>query len=290
MNAGYIVLGQRAAVVETGPASTWEHLRRGLEEVGVGEGELAWILVTHIHLDHAGGAAHMASVYPKATVAVHPRAARHLVEPARLVESAAQVYGGPENLRALFGSPLNLPAERAKGLEEGEVIDLGGKRLRAIYSPGHTRNHIAYLEEETGTLFVGDAAGVRLPGGGHTRPTSVPTDFDLETYLATLDSFRALRPSRICFSHYGPVEDVEGVLEAAKEAARRWAERARLALERGSDVSGLERELRTLAEEEEESLPQEVRERYELGASVSLLAYGLAAYFARAHGLGPGWP
>ena len=176
ITAGYLLQAQRPVLVETGSQSSIKVVLASLAELGVGAKDLASVVVTHIHLDHAGGVGDIARAFPEAKVYVHANGARHLVDPSRLVRSAALVYG--PLLDTLFGRLDATPAERVHVLGDGEEIDLGGGRLlRAIDSPGHAKHHLGLMDSATGLLFAGDAVGVRLPEGGVLRPATPPPDF-----------------------------------------------------------------------------------------------------------------
>ena len=260
VTAGYLIEGPRPVLVETGSQSSIEVLLAALAELGVGERDLAGVVVTHIHLDHAGGVGDVARAFPEAKVYVHEKGARHLVDPSRLVRSAAMVYG--PLLDSLFGRLDPTPSERVHVLGHHEEIDLGGGRsLRAVDSPGHAKHHLGLVDSGSGLLFAGDAVGVRLPDGGVLRPATPPPDFDLDAALTSLRKFADERPTGIALAHYGlvPVEPQE-MLGEAEATLRAWAEEAERAwragtdiaeaLERrfGQDTGGLEPEQRRAAE------------------------------------------
>jgi glyoxylase-like metal-dependent hydrolase (beta-lactamase superfamily II) len=186
------------------------------------------VVVTHIHLDHAGGAGDVAAMFPAAQIVVHQRGARHLADPSRLMASARMVYG--DALDRLFGVLAPVPAGRIVALEDTGTVDLGGgRRLDSYYSPGHAKHHVGLLDSRSGDLYVGDAAGVYIPDTGDLRPATPPPDFDLEVALASLRRFSALEPTRLLFSHYGPVGAVAEILERSAEEIRVWVEHTRQA-------------------------------------------------------------
>ncbi len=195
VTAGYLVEGPSPVLVETGSQSSVPALLSALEAHGVAADELAGIAITHIHLDHAGGVGDVARAFPKATIYVHPKGARHLVDPSRLVDSAARVYG--PLLDSLYGRLDPTPAERIQVLDDGDTIDVGpNRRLVTVDSPGHAKHHLALHDTESGILFAGDAVGVRLPGAGIIRPATPPPDFDLDLAVNSLRRFRDRQPSR----------------------------------------------------------------------------------------------
>jgi len=207
ITAGYLIRGDRPCLVETGTAPSAPVVRDALARLGIGAGDLATVVVTHIHLDHAGGAGDIAAMFPAAQIVVHQRGARHLADPSRLMASARLVYG--DALDRLFGVLAPVPAGRIVALDDAGTVDLGGgRRLDSHYSPGHAKHHVGLVDSDTGDLYVGDAAGVYLPETGDVRPATPPPDFDLETALASLRKFAVLQPARLLFSHYGPVTEV----------------------------------------------------------------------------------
>ena len=235
ITAGYLIRGDRPCLVETGTAPSAPVVRDALAGLGIGAGDLATVVVTHIHLDHAGGAGDIAAMFPAAQVVVHQRGARHLADPSKLMAGARMVYG--RALERIFGVLAPVPAERIVALDDTGTVDLGGgRRLDSHYSPGHAKHHVGLVDSDTGDLYVGDAAGVYLPDTGDVRPATPPPDFDVETALASLRKFAALRPSRLMFSHYGPVAQVGETLDRSAEEITVWVEETRQARAAGLDL------------------------------------------------------
>src|SRR3954447_18295752 len=202
VTAGYLVEGPSPVLVETGSQSSVPALLAALAAQGVEANDLAGVAVTHIHLDHAGGVGDVARAFPKATVYVHEKGARHLADPDRLVRSAALVYG--DMLDSLYGRLDPTPAERIHVLEDGEDIVVGpGRVLTAVDSPGHAKHHVALHDSGSGLPFAGDAVRGRLPRAGILRPATPPPDFDLDQALASLRKFADRSPSGIALAHYG---------------------------------------------------------------------------------------
>ncbi len=235
ITAGYLIRGDRPCLVETGTAPSAPVVRDALASLGIGAGDLATVVVTHIHLDHAGGAGDIAAMFPAADIVVHHRGARHLADPSRLMAGARAVYGAA--LDRLFGVLAPVPAERIIALEDTGTVDLGGgRRLDSHYSPGHAKHHVGLIDSDSGDLYVGDAAGVYLPETGDVRPATPPPDFDLEVALASIRKFAALEPSRLLFSHYGPVTSITETLERSVEEIKVWVEETRAARKAGLDL------------------------------------------------------
>ncbi len=225
VNAVFLVEGPRPCLVETGPQLTAPVVLEALAARGLGASDLASIVLTHIHLDHGGAVGELARAFPRAVVVCHPRGARHLADPGRLVAAAGLVYGS--TLDTLYGRMTAVPAARITAAEDGHRIDCGGGRwLRLIHSPGHAKHHLAVLDERSGVLLVGDAVGVQIPGGGPLRPSTPPDDFDRDQAIDSLRRFRAARPSQVVLTHFGPAGDPEAVLAAAEDRLRGWCEAA----------------------------------------------------------------
>ncbi|WP_173530465.1 MBL fold metallo-hydrolase [Nonomuraea antri] len=235
ITAGYLILGDRPCLVETGTSTSAPVVRDALASLGVGPEDLATVVVTHIHLDHAGGVGDIAGFFPSAQVVVHEKGARHLADPSRLMASARMVWG--HRLDTLFGELSPTDAERIVALGDTGSIDLGnGRTLSSHYSPGHAKHHVGLVDSATGDLYVGDAAGVYLPQTGDLRPATPPPDFDLQTALDSIGLFGALGPQRLLFSHYGPVAAVQDTLERSAEELRIWADHAKRARSEGMDL------------------------------------------------------
>jgi len=236
VTAGYLLLGPDPVLVETGSQSSAPVMLASLARLGLGPRDLAGVVVTHIHLDHAGGVGDVARAFPEATVYVHEKGARHLADPTRLVSSAARVYG--PLLDSLYGRLDPTPAERLHVLADGEEIRVGGGRvLTAVDSPGHAKHHVALHDSTSGILFAGDAVGVKLPDGGVLRPATPPPDFDLDQALRSLQRFAERQPSGIALAHYGLLPDPRELLEEATATLRQWAETAEQAFASGSDIA-----------------------------------------------------
>jgi glyoxylase-like metal-dependent hydrolase (beta-lactamase superfamily II) len=235
ITASYLIRGDRPCLVETGTAPSAPLVRDALAALGVGPADLATIVVTHIHLDHAGGTGDVAAMFPGAEVVVHELGARHLADPSRLMASARMVYG--DELDGLFGSLAPTAAERIRAVAGTGVVDLGGgRRLDSHYSPGHARHHVGLLDSASGDLYVGDAAGIYIQETGDMRPATPPPDFDLGVALDSLRLFGALGPTRLLFAHFGPVSDVTETLDRSAAELNLWVSETRRARSAGMDL------------------------------------------------------
>lgn len=201
-------------LVDPGPASSLATLLEALE------GQPRAILLTHIHLDHAGGAGSLVRRWPDLPVYVHERGAAHLADPTKLLASASRLYG--EDMERLWGEVAPVPEANLHALTGGEEI-LG---FRVAYTPGHASHHVSYLHTASGRAFVGDTAAVRIPPAHFVVPPTPPPDIDLELWESSLDAIGAWSPTALCLTHFGAVEDPGAHLELVRRRLRVQAERA----------------------------------------------------------------
>jgi glyoxylase-like metal-dependent hydrolase (beta-lactamase superfamily II) len=259
ITAGFLVAGERPALVETGPARVAGTVAAGVAAAGLDPADLAWLVVTHIHLDHAGGLGDLVAVFPNATVVVHPAGARHLVDPGRLLASSARVYG--ELMDTVYGDLRPVPADRILGAEDGQRIDLGGRSLELLHAPGHARHHLGVFEPDGGVLFAGDGVGVHTPTSTALRPATPPPDFDRDLALDSLRKFAARRPEHLVLTHFGPIAPPLDRLAEAEANLRRWCETAEAAAaEHGNEIDHIEAALRDRFAAELGAVGQEQRE------------------------------
>lgn len=203
-------------VVDPGPTSCVETLLEGLEE------EPRALLLTHVHLDHAGAAGTLARRYPSLQVYVHERGAPHVADPSRLWESAKRLYG--EDMERLWGEMVPVDPERIHTLEGEETVK---DTMYVTYTPGHASHHVAYFDTSTGEAYVGDVAGVRLPPHDYTVPPTPPPDIDVDVWLNSIDRVEGLRPGALCLTHFGRFTDVPEQLERVREGLTMRSRRAR---------------------------------------------------------------
>jgi glyoxylase-like metal-dependent hydrolase (beta-lactamase superfamily II) len=204
-------------LVDPGPQSCEDTLLAAL-----GGEQPEALLLTHIHFDHAGATGALVRRWPELEVYVHERGARHLADPARLVASAARLYGGEDGLREIWGEVVPVPEERLRVLT-------GGERVRGFaveYTPGHASHHVCYFHEESGVAFVGDMAGVRIPPYDLTLAPTPPPDIDVEAWERSLDTIAAWEPETLALTHFGTADDPPAQLTAVGEALRWQAELA----------------------------------------------------------------
>jgi glyoxylase-like metal-dependent hydrolase (beta-lactamase superfamily II) len=278
ITAVYLLDGPNPAVIDTGPGSSVDHILSALEAAGIGS--LAWIVLTHIHLDHAGAAGHLARRFPEAKVVVREEGARHIAGPARLWSSAAQLY---PNMTELWGAMLPIDPDRIVAIsQDGPAVDLGGGRfLEAFYSPGHAKHQMALLDSAGGDLFVGDALGVRIPDAGVVRPAAPPPEFDLELVISTAARLHALGPQRVFPTHFGPAPDVDQIFDEAPRRFIRWVEAAEKVVAAGGGLEEMIEDFRARRDEFYPELPPEMVAKFEYSCSYDLNARGILRYLQK---------
>ncbi|MFD6098211.1 MBL fold metallo-hydrolase [Nocardiopsis flavescens] len=224
--SSYLIRTERPCIIEVGTAGSARVLHDAVLALGLSPADLATIVVTHIHLDHAGGTGDMAALFPNAEIVVHERGARHLADPGRLMRSAAMVWG--DRLDTLFGRMHPTEARRIRSVGRTGEIDLGGGRtLSTHYAPGHAKHHMGLVDSLTGDLYVGDALGVYNQLTGDIRPATPPPDFDLPACLDTLRLFSDIGAQRLMFSHFGAVGDVAETIDRAEAELHLWVDTVR---------------------------------------------------------------
>ena len=226
------------ALVDPGPEARLGALREGLAALGRSLDDVRAILLTHIHLDHATASGAIVRQAPGATVHVHAVGAPHMIDPSRLLASAGRIYG--DAMGALWGDFLPVPQDAIRVVDEGDVLELGGRRIEVAYTPGHAKHHVAYHEAATGTAWVGDVGGIRIRGGP-ALPVTPPPDIDVEAWKASMDRVMGWEPARIVATHFGAYEDAgDHFAELARELDA-WAARVRDSLADGGSANDQER-------------------------------------------------
>lgn len=238
--AAYLIAAREPGLVETGPTTSHEHVVAGLERLSISPRDLAHVVVTHIHLDHAGGVGAIADTFPSATIHVHAAGARHLADPTRLVDSATRIYGA-DRMSALFGPVVPVAPDRINALEDGDRIELGERALDVMATPGHAKHQVALVDDATGVVFTGDALGIHPPDLPVLRPATPPPDYDLEAALSSIGRIRdaATAGGTLLFAHFGPVREVERICELAARRFTAWTEVVGAELDRGGDIDSV---------------------------------------------------
>ncbi|CAA9477525.1 MAG: MBL-fold metallo-hydrolase superfamily [uncultured Rubrobacteraceae bacterium] len=277
--ASFLLVGDgSAALVETGPTSCLGHLESGLKAGGVSPEEVREVFLTHVHLDHAGASGHLAEILPNATFYVHELGYPHLADPSKLVKSATRIYG--ERMEELWGDVRPVPEDRLVVLGDGEEVGAAGGRLVAHDTPGHAYHHLAYLEPDSGSLFAGDVAGIRLPGQSYVRPPTPPPEIDVEAWVRSIENVRAIGPSTLHPTHFGSYDDVGRHLSELEQRLQDWLLFVEDQVDEGASQDEISEELRIRGDAEmlAEGAEPEESGRYDLAGNYEMLTAGLLRY------------
>lgn len=266
-------------LVDPGPTSCLPALEAGLRERGFTLRDVRALLLTHIHLDHAGAAGTIVERVPAIRVHVHERGAPHMVDPAKLLASATRLYG--DQMDALWGAFLPVPAANVTVLHGGGRIAAAGTTLYVAYTPGHAKHHVSYLDETTGVAYVGDTGGIRVSGDYLIAPTP-PPDIDLAAWRESLSAIEAWQPVSLFLTHFGAVTPAKAhlarfgeTLTAQAEAVRRSLTAANTDEERTrAFVEQMRRDIR-------KAMPEHEARATELAAPFDQLWQGLARYWSK---------
>jgi glyoxylase-like metal-dependent hydrolase (beta-lactamase superfamily II) len=204
--ASYLLIdGDDLTLIETGPATTMETLLAGVRAAGFDPDQITRLIVTHIHLDHAGAAGSLIQRLPRARLFVHRVGAPHMIDPSKLLASATRIF--QEDIEQLWGEILPVPEERVVILDDDSTLRIGGRVLKALYTPGHASHHLAYYDAESGVIFTGDVAGARLSEAEYLRPPTLPPEVDLTLWRQSITRLRSLRARRLYLTHGGAFSD-----------------------------------------------------------------------------------
>jgi len=278
----YLVKGPDGhTLIETGPGSTLPALRTAVAATGAHFEDIRQLVVTHIHLDHAGACGTLLRELPEAKLFVHPRGASHMIEPTKLLSSAQRIYG--ENMQRLWGDFEAVPEDRVVLIDEGDEVDTGFRTLKALYTPGHATHHLAFVDEEARTAFTGDVGGVRLGHGGYVRPPTPPPDVDVDAWHCSADRLRALRLRALDLTHFGRRFDVAAHLDALSYNLDAWVGWSAARLAAGADAAAIAAELKQKRARDVLACggtPQDAV-AYELVTASRMSVDGLARYLAK---------
>lgn len=273
--AAFIVITEEGPVlVETGPESTYGALRRGLQALGYEPEEVRHVLVTHIHLDHAGAAWRFAE--KGATVYAHPKGVRHLRNPSRLLSSARRIFG--QRTRELWGRPQPISSERIQPVEDRGCLRLGGVVFEALETPGHAYHHHTWRIE--GTIFTGDVGGVRI-GHGPIFPPTPPPEIHVERWRQSISRLRNLRAGEIYLTHFGRFTDVADHLDELEACLLEWTDWVYIRLREGRTFDSIVSEFQNYAATslDQARLGDREKREYELADPAWMNARGLVRYW-----------
>ncbi len=288
--ASYLLTGgDGLALVDVGSAASLDTLLAAIRASGHDPADVTRLLLTHIHLDHAGATGPLLRHMPRAEVYVHSIGAPHLIDPSKLIASATRIYG--DQMDILWGHMEPVPADRVHALEDGDTVQGGDRTFEALYTPGHAVHHIALADRRRAEIFTGDVAGVRLEGIDYVRPPTPPPDLDLELWSASIERLRGLRPRALYLPHFGPIYNVPDHLDQLHERLYAWGELMRTGIRAGKDDHALAADLAAVADPEVAQMvgpadPDVIADttlRYELATNYLMSAQGYMRYYTKLH-------
>jgi len=280
IGTGVLRTGGGIWLVDPGPSTGLPGLEKGLAALGLSLADVRGLLLTHIHLDHAGASGTIIRQHPDVRAFVHERGAPHLVDPSRLLESAGRLYAG--NLERLWGEVAPVPFGNLQVLTGGEHLDLDGRRVDVAYTPGHASHHVSFLDTHTGFAFVGDTGGVRFAPTPHVVPPTPPPDINLPLWEESIARLRAWNATRLFVTHFGGVDEPGDHFEHLQRSLWSFADLVYAGLqEPGSDDERMSRFVERVTADLMQSMPEEEAARYQLAVSPQHCWLGLARYWRK---------
>jgi glyoxylase-like metal-dependent hydrolase (beta-lactamase superfamily II) len=278
--AALLVSGGHYAIIDPGPESTYATLREHLHSRGLSAAQLDAVLLTHIHLDHAGASGSLVRDNPRLAVYVHNLGAPHMIDPSRLLASAARLW--PDTLHQLFGETLPVPKENLRILEGGETLTLGTRKLEVAYTPGHASHHVSYFDAAEDIAFVGDTTGIRIDNGPYILPATPPPDISLEIWEGSFAAILERRPSRLFLTHFGYASNPAEHIDEFRRRLHHWAELAAEVLKSSSDETQAKQAFVARAQAEmQEQIGAEEADHHAFTAGLDLSFLGLARYLRK---------
>lgn len=271
------------ALVDPGPSTTFATLSALLAARGIAPADVRAVLITHIHLDHAGVCGLAAEAWPGAVFFVHERGAGHMADPSKLLASASRLYGA--DMKRLWGDVRPLPAARMRVIAGGETIEAAGRRLDVAWTPGHASHHVSYFDRRHGVAFVGDTAGIRRGLNPYVMPPTPPPDIDLDAWRESTRTILAWHPEQLFLTHFGPFRDAEAHVAKLWERMDDWSRRVRASLTRpGSDEERAAAFTSEIVEDLRRQMSVAEAEGYAKAARFDFSWSGLARYWRKRDG------
>ena len=265
-------------LIDPGPTSCLPVLESGLRDRGLTLRDVRTVLLTHIHLDHAGATGTIAERVPGVGVYVHERGAPHMIDPAKLLASATRLWG--DRMDAVWGAFQPVPAANVSVLKGGERLELAGRAIRVAYTPGHAKHHVSYLDEHAGMVYVGDTAGVRV--SDYLIAPTPPPDIDIEAWQQSLNTIDAWQPVSLFLTHFGPVFPGRAHLARFRTTVATAAETSREMIAAGGSDEELSRRFtERMRQDVRKALPEHEARAAELAAPFDQLWQGLARYWQK---------
>lgn len=271
-----VVEGDRAALIDTASNDSLERVLSALRVKRVSPAQVDWVMLTHVHLDHAGGAGRYLQAFPNARLTVHPRGARHMIDPSRLVAGTVDVYGADE-ARRMYGEIVPVAPERIVETPDGAAVSLNGRRFEFLDTPGHARHHVCIVDERSGHVFTGDTFGLsyrelQVDGRAAIFPSTTPVQFDPPALHASIDRLLARAPGAVYVTHFGQVTDVQ---RCGDDLHRLIDAHARLALDCAEAGGPAVRQRRLREGVRQLVLDEARRQRWPLGRDALLALFDL---------------
>lgn len=268
------------AIIDPGPESTLNTLKVRLQERGLSVAQLDAILLTHIHLDHAGASGSLVRENPRINVYVHGIGAPHMIDPAKLLASAARLW--PDTLHYLFGDTVPVPKENIRTLQGGETLAFGARKIEVVYTPGHASHHVSYFDGQEGVAFVGDTTGIRIENAPYVMPATPPPDISLEIWEKSFAAILERKPARLFLTHFGFSNDPGPHIAQFRERLHHWAEITAEVLRSATDEAAAKEAFiaRTRAELDQHLGPTDA-EHHAFTAGLDLSFLGLARYLRK---------
>ncbi|NOK60310.1 MAG: MBL fold metallo-hydrolase [Chloroflexi bacterium AL-W] len=276
----YVLLGDEPALIDPGPTTVLPHLEMGLQALGLTLDDIRAVLLSHIHLDHAGATGTIVARNPHVKVYVHQRGAPHIVAPERLLRSAARLY--QDMMDYLWGEFCAVPQDNVVPLSGGEMVQLGSRKLQVYDAPGHASHHVVYFEEASGAAFIGDNGGVCLPGSSHSRPATPPPDIDVEAWVQTLNMVLDLQPKWLLLTHFGAMDNPARYIDDYRTRLLQWADIVQNGMQSGADEAAQIAQLQARADADlGASADSELGVRYQQAISLEQTWQGLVRYWQK---------
>lgn len=283
--ASYLLNGPHGvALVDVGSAASLDALLAGIRATGHDPADVEHILITHVHLDHAGATGALLPHTPRARVYVHEIGAPHLINSEKLLASAARIYG--DQMEQLWGTILPVPEERVTAIGDDFELQVGARTFKALYTPGHAIHHVAYYDAANAAIFTGDVAGVRLEDIPFVRPPTPPPDLNLEDWSASIERLRALRPQALYLPHFGAVTgDLDAHFDELRARLYAWGDVVARGMRAGKRDEELAHDLALASDGEIASMAgsDDAVARYELATNYLMSAQGYMRYYRKIH-------
>lgn len=278
--AAYLLAGQDdLALIETGPTTTLPTLLAGIRKAGFDPERVRHLLVTHIHLDHAGAVGPLLRDFPGAKVYVHPVGAPHLIDPSKLLVSATRIYG--DRMETLWGDVLPVAAEQVIPLTDGGTLQIAGRSIETLFTPGHASHHVAFVDRRAGAIYTGDVGGIRMPGTNYVCAPAPPPDLDPDAWRESIARLKSVGARRLYLTHFGGFEDAADHLDQVIPDLEAFIMIAEETLEGGGDGETLTTNLHAYMDAALGHVPDDLVTNLEWATPSYMATLGLTRYLKK---------